>query len=131
MSTENPFLSVIKIWAAAAWADGEIADAEAKALRALINSAELPAADRTTALTWLDSRVELDAAPAAGLSEPARKGVYQAAVRMVSVDKKVTGTEEALLRRLRVALKLDDETVNQLEADVKAFAASKKSQKPS
>ena len=40
---DSPILTLIRTWAAVAWADGKIADAEGEALKRLIDGAELTA----------------------------------------------------------------------------------------
>jgi hypothetical protein len=92
---ENQFLSVIRTWAAMAWADGVVVAAEALAMRKLIESAELTAADRTTAMGFLDTKVELDTTNLAALSVDARKGVYKAACRLAAVDRDLAEPEKA------------------------------------
>jgi len=103
---ENQFLSVIRTWAAMAWADGVVVAAEALAMRKLIESAELSAADRATAMGFLDTKVELDTASLAALSPDARKGVYKAACRLAAVDRDLAEPERALLARMRDGLEL-------------------------
>ncbi len=108
MAEENQFLSVIRIWAAMAWADGVIQDEEAAAMKRLIDTAGLDDADKRTALGFLDSQVELDAGQVAGLAEPARLGIYKAAVRLAGVDKVFADEEKQFLERLRGALDIDE-----------------------
>ncbi len=103
---ENQFLSVIRTWAAMAWADGVVVAAEALAMRKLIESAELSAADRTTAMGFLETKVELDTTNLAALSGDARKGVYKAACRLAAVDRDLAEPERALLAKLRDGLEL-------------------------
>lgn len=103
---ENQFLSVIRTWAALAWADGVVVAAEALAMRKLIESAELSAADRTTAMGFLETKVELDTTNLAALSGDARKGVYKAACRLAAVDRDLAEPERALLAKLRDGLEL-------------------------
>jgi uncharacterized membrane protein YebE (DUF533 family) len=115
---ESQFLSVIRVWAALAWADGVIADQEAAAMRRLIGGAELSEQERDTALSWLEQRVELDTSNIAALSEPARHGIYRAAVRLAGVDLVVADEERAFLVRLREGLGIDGPTAAELEASV-------------
>ncbi len=97
---ESQFLSVIRVWAAMAWADGTIADPESQALRRLIGAAELDAEEKSIANKFLESRVDLDTAGIEALSEDARRGIYRAAARMAAVDGVVATSERALLDRL-------------------------------
>jgi len=88
--SESQHLAVIRVWAAAAWADGTIAKPEAAAMRKLIDaSKELSAADRETALDFLEHKVELEPNAVAGMSEEARQGIYRAAVRLSRIDREV------------------------------------------
>ena len=115
---DSPFLTVIRIWAATAWADGKLADAEAHALRRLIDGAELDDADRATATGFLDAKVELDDAGLAALSLDARRGVYRAACRMAALDREVAPAEREMLTRLRVGLGLPTDVALEIEKSV-------------
>jgi uncharacterized membrane protein YebE (DUF533 family) len=113
---ENQFLSVIRIWAALAWADDVIADQEREAMRRLIDGAELSDDDRETAMSWLDNRVELDTANIKDLTERARHGIYRAAVRLAAVDQDFAAEEKSFLIRLRDGLDIDEDTASRIAA---------------
>ena len=115
---ESQFLSVIRVWAAMAWADGAIADAEAQALRRLIGAAELDDEERTAAYRVLDQRVDLDTANVEGLSEDARRGIYRAACRMAAVDRAIHDDERSLLDRLRDHLGIGAEVARDIESGI-------------
>lgn len=115
---ESPFLHVIRVWAAMAWADGKIADSEADALRRLIGVAELTDAERATADGFLTARVDLDTASLAGLSVDAKKGVYRAACRLAAVDREVVSGERAFLTKLAAGLGLAADAVTEIERSV-------------
>jgi uncharacterized membrane protein YebE (DUF533 family) len=115
---ESQYLSVIRVWAALAWADGKIVDSEAAAMRRLVESADLTDDERKTALSWIQNRVELDTANIAGLSQDARNGIYRAAGRLAAVDLEVADEERAFLERLRIGLEIDEETARKLEKGV-------------
>lgn len=119
---ESQFLSVIRVWAAMAWADGAIADAEAQALRRLIGAAELDDDERTAAYRFLDQRVDLDTANVESLSEDARRGIYRAACRMAAVDKSIAPGERSLLDRLRGHLGIGEEVARDIEAGIPGMA---------
>jgi len=121
---ESQYLSVIRIWAALAWADDVIADAEAAAMKRLVKSADLTDEERETALSWLETKVELDTANIEGLSEEARKGIYRAAARLAAVDLDVAEEERKFLSRLREGLKLGDDDVTEIESSIPALADS-------
>lgn len=116
--TESAYMSVLRVWAAVAWADGVIVPAEAEALRRLVAVAPIQAAEREVALGWLKERVELDTAYVSGLGAEARKGVYQAAVRLAKVDLHMAKEERGLLDRLSSALGLDPAVAREVEAAV-------------
>ncbi len=115
---DSPFLSVIRVWAAMAWADGTVADSEAKALRRLIGAAELTDDERAAAERFLVERVDLDTASVSELSEDARRGIYRAACRMAAVDQEVAASERTLLDSLRGHLGLADEVARDIESGI-------------
>lgn len=115
---ESQILSVIRIWAAVAWADGVMAPAEAESLDRLIRTAELGDDERAAARAFLDTRTELPETYLTDLTPPARRGVYRAACRMAVVDRELAATERALLDRLRGLLGIPADTARELEAEV-------------
>lgn len=120
----SQYLSVIRIWAATAWADGVIADAEAAAMRRLIESADLTDDERATAQGWLENEVELDTAELGELSDDARQGIYRAALRLAAVDLDVDEAERMFLERLRTALEIDEDTAKSIHDSVPAMKPS-------
>lgn len=118
MADENPYLAVIRVWAAMAWADGQVVDKERKALERLIAGAELSESDRTIASGYLTQRVELDGKQFAGMSKYAREGVYRAACKLSAIDKDVAAAERAVLVKLRGVLELDRESADDIERSV-------------
>ena len=121
---ESQFVTVIRTWAAVAWADGVIADAERNALVRLIDGAELTADDRTTAHGFLESKVDLDDTGLKDLSGDARRGIYKAACRMAAVDREVADSERAMLVRLRDALGIAVDDAREIEATIPGVTAS-------
>lgn len=116
METESHYLSVIRVWAALAWADGVIQPAEATAIRRLISRAPmLSAEEREAALGFLQQKVELQPETLTGFSPQLRAGVYRAALQLAHVDKDFAEEERSFLQRLRQALDLDQATVAQIE----------------
>jgi uncharacterized membrane protein YebE (DUF533 family) len=115
---ESQVLSVITMWAAVAWADGVLAEAEAESLRRLIRSAELTADERASALKLLAGKVELPATYLASLGPEARRGVYRAACRMAVVDHVFHQSERMLLDRLRGLLEVPEAVAREIEADL-------------
>ena len=118
MSDESTFLSVIRVWAAVAWADGVIAEAEAEAMKRLIAGADLTDEERTEASGFLTNKVELDTAGIEGLGDSVRHGIYRAAYRLAKVDLAIADEERSFLDRLRTGLNLSSETCSEIEASV-------------
>ncbi|HEX7837495.1 MAG TPA: hypothetical protein VF469_08540 [Kofleriaceae bacterium] len=115
---ESQILSVIRMWAAVAWADGAMAEAEAESLRRLIRTAELTEDERAGARSFVEARTELPEAYLTHLTPEARRGIYRAACRMAMVDRVFSATERALLDRLRNLLSIPAEVAQELEAGV-------------
>lgn len=115
---ETPFLSVIRVWAALAWADGVVQPAEAAAMRRLIDAAELTDDERAIAQTFLAEKVELDTASVAGLGDDARRGIYRAACRLAAVDRDVAAVERSFLVRLRDGLGIGADEAREIEVGI-------------
>ena len=122
--SESQVLSVIKVWAAVAWADGVLALAEAEGLRRLIRGAELTDDERVAAMDLLESPVTLADTDLADLTAEARRGVYRAACRMAVVDHLFSETERALLERLRGVLAVPADIALEIESDIAGLTSS-------
>ena len=121
---ESQFLTVIRIWAAMAWADGVVAEAEASALRRLISGAQLEEAESKLAHSYLENRTDLGEEGLAELSPDARNGIYRAACRMAALDREVAQSERSMLVRLRDALGLSLDNAREIEAGVPGVTVS-------
>lgn len=115
---ESQILSVIRMWAAVAWADGVMAEAEAESLSRLIRHADLTDDERAGAREFVAARTELPETYLTNLTPDARRGVYRAACRMAMVDHEFSVTERALLDRLRNLLGIPADLAQEIEADV-------------
>lgn len=115
---ESQILSVIRMWAAVAWADGQLSETEADSLSRLIRTADLTDDERAGARAFLAQRTELPETYLTNLSPEAKRGVYRAACRLAVVDHVFSVTERALLDRLRGLLGIDAEVALELEAEV-------------
>ena len=110
-------LQIVRLWAAAAWADGKMHPSEAAALKRLIEASDdLDAARRQQAVALLES-ADVDPAEIKALPRDAREGVYRAALGIVKLDGQVTDDERAFLTRLREATDLDAATLARIEAE--------------
>ena len=117
---ESQILSVIRVWAAVAWADGVLAEAEAEGLRRLIRTrrsdgrraqrrARVPRRARSTCPTSYLTN----------LNPEARRGIYRAACRMAVVDHVFAHAERKLLDRLQTAARHSRSiSPQEIEADV-------------
>jgi uncharacterized membrane protein YebE (DUF533 family) len=115
---ESQILSVIRMWAAVAWADGVMSETEADSLGRLIRTADLTDDERAGARAFLQIRTELPQTYLTNLTPEARRGIYRAACRMAVVDHVFSVTERALLDRLRNLLGIPDDVAHEIEADV-------------
>lgn len=115
---ESLMMSAIRVWAAMAWADGVLAEAEAEGLKRLIATAELSPEERTLARTFLDGAQPLPENLLEHAKPEARRGIYRAACRMAVVDHVVADTEKKMLEKLRTILGIATETAQEIEADV-------------
>ena len=115
---ESQILSVIRVWAAVAWADGVLAEAEAEGLRKLIRTADLTDDERRDATQFLAGRIELPNVYLQNLNPESRRGIYRAACRMAVVDHVFAHAERKLLDRLQALLAIPAEIATEIEADV-------------
>lgn len=121
---DSQLLTVIRIWAAMAWADGVVAEAEASALRRLIANAKLAGDDLATAQGYLETRTELEETGLGDLSADARAGIYRAACRVAALDREVADSERAMLIKLRDALGLGLDSAREIEAGIPGVTVS-------
>lgn len=117
MQDEDLFLTVVKLWAATAWADGVLADNERRLLEGVIRGASVREQARATALGFLAARVDLEDTDVGTLSPAERAGVYRTACRMTTVDRHLDAAEKALLQRLAARLGIDAATAASIEAE--------------
>jgi tellurite resistance protein len=115
---ESQILSVIRMWAAVAWADGVMSETEAESLGRLIRHADLTDDERAGAHAFVAARTELPETYLTNLTPDARRGVYRAACRLAIVDRVFSATERALLDRLRNLLGIAVDVAQQIEAEV-------------
>jgi tellurite resistance protein len=121
---ESQILSVIRMWAAVAWADGVMSETETESLSRLIRTADLTDAERAAARSFIETRTGLPETYLTNLTPEARRGVYRAACRMAVVDHVFSVTERALLDRMRNLLGVPAEIAREIEAEVPGIADS-------
>ena len=112
-------LTILRMWAGAAWADGELHPSEEAALRRLIDASEeeLGKDGKATALALLSAPPVVKPEEVGKLASASREGVYRAALGIVRLDGKVTGDEEAWVVRLRERLNLDPAVLAKIDAE--------------
>lgn len=115
---ESQILNVIRVWAAVAWADGMLAEAEADGLRRLIRGADLSGEERQWAMAFLEQRIDLPDLYMQNLNPESRRGIYRAACRMAMVDHVFAHAERKMLDRLQRLLGIPLEIAQEIEADV-------------
>jgi uncharacterized membrane protein YebE (DUF533 family) len=118
---ESQIMTVIRMWAAIAWADGLLAETEAEGLRRLIASAELSDDERREAGAFLASRTTLGDTYLDAMKPEARRGIYRAACRMAIVDKIFAVSERKVLDRIRHQLGIPADIADEIEADVSSL----------
>jgi tellurite resistance protein TerB len=110
--------TIVRLWAAAAWADGVLHPAEAAALRRLIDASDdLGGERRAEALALLDGPPDVKLDEVQALGPVAREGVYRAALGIVRLDGKVTADEEEWVAKLRNRLHFDETILKKIEAE--------------
>jgi uncharacterized membrane protein YebE (DUF533 family) len=114
---ESQTLSVVRLWAAIAWADGTIAEREREVLRRMIGLANFDPDEARLAEGLLTERSDISDAIANPelLADDAKAGIYRAACRMAMVDDELAPTERALLDQLRDKLQLAHDRARQIE----------------
>lgn len=122
---ESQVLSVIRMWAAVAWADGEMADTELESLSRLIRTADLTDSERIAARGFLDARTGLPETYLTTLTPEAKRGVYRAACRMAVVDHVFSVTERSMLDRMRNLLGIPPEAARDIETEIPGMLTSR------
>jgi uncharacterized membrane protein YebE (DUF533 family) len=115
---ESQILSVIRMWAAVAWADGMMSETERESLSRLIRTADLTDEERAAARTFIETNTGPPETYLTDLTPEARRGVYRAACRMAVVDHVFSATERALLDRMRDLLGIPAAITQEIEAEV-------------
>jgi uncharacterized membrane protein YebE (DUF533 family) len=115
---ETQIVSVIRVWAAVAWADGVLAESEAEGLRRLIRNADLTSDERTAASKFIENKVALPETNLQNVNAEARRGIYRAACRMAIVDHVFAHAERKMLDKLQGMLGIPKEIAHEIEADI-------------
>lgn len=109
--------AIARLWAAAAWADGELHPAEAAAYHRFLEAAGLDEAQKQQAEGFLAKQPAVSFDEVEKLSTPAKEGLYRAIIGLVLIDGKVTDDELQFVTRLRDQLALDPATIQRIESE--------------
>jgi len=104
MNDSKHLLTAIKAWAAVAWADGKIVDAERLTMSAIISVAKISDEDRVIAMAWLDEPVKLDDLSLDRIPASERLHIYSVACGVAAMDKDIAAAERTFLDKLATAL---------------------------
>jgi uncharacterized tellurite resistance protein B-like protein len=117
-AAESQILDVIRVWAAIAWADGELQAPEAEGLRRLVRNADLTDEERAAASKFLAEPVAMPETYLTSLTPIERRGVYRAGCKVAVVDHVLTLTERRVLDRLRELLGIPEEDAKEIEEGI-------------
>jgi uncharacterized membrane protein YebE (DUF533 family) len=106
MNESKHLLTAIKTWAAVAWADGKLVEAERVTMKALIATARLTDAERTIAAAYLDEPVKLSDLALERIPPGERLHIYSVACGVSAMDQDIAKAERVFLDRLAAALEL-------------------------
>jgi uncharacterized membrane protein YebE (DUF533 family) len=104
----NRTLTSIKVWAAAAWADGMVLEEEALAMELIIAAAPISDDERELARRWIKTPVTLEDLDLSTIPREERLVLYTEACKLVGVDHYIASAERGFLFRLGNALALDE-----------------------
>lgn len=113
----NESFAIARLWAAAAWADGELHPSEAAAYYRFLEAAGLDDAQKQQAEGFLAKKPAVSFDEVEQLSTPAKEGLYRAIIGLVLIDGKVTDDELQFVTRLRDQLALDPATIARIESE--------------
>lgn len=102
-------LTAIKTWAAVAWADGKIVEAERLTMKAIVAVARITDVEREVAAAWLDEPVKLSDLALERIPPSERLHIYSVACGVSALDKDVAKAERVFLDKLATALGLSAE----------------------
>jgi uncharacterized membrane protein YebE (DUF533 family) len=109
-TSDNSVLLALKVWFAAAWADGVITDEEEAGMRQVIEVAKLGEEEKKVARGWLTKKVSLDDINVSQIPPDDRLNIFTAALGVVAMDNEVAAAEHHFIERLQIALRIDDQT---------------------
>jgi uncharacterized membrane protein YebE (DUF533 family) len=106
MNESKHLLTAIKTWAAVAWADGKIVEAERMTMKAIIAAAKISDEERTIAAAYLDEPVKLADLALDRIPASERIHIYSVACGVSAMDKDIAKSERVFLDRLAAALEI-------------------------
>jgi uncharacterized membrane protein YebE (DUF533 family) len=116
MSDTKHLLTAIKTWAAVAWADGKIVEAERMTLKAIIAAARITDDERKIAAVWIDEPVKLADLNLDRIPPSERIHIYSVACGMSAMDKEIAAAERSFLDKLATALDISADDAKKARA---------------
>jgi len=123
--SQKPFLEAVRIWAAAAWADGELDAKEAAMVRGMIVAGPLDEQEQALASTWLHARVHVDSIDLGRVSAAGRRDIFLSAVRVALADGRLVRMERSFLAQLQRMLDIDADTAKDVVRGARDELAAK------
>jgi uncharacterized membrane protein YebE (DUF533 family) len=111
MSDQDHLFLAVKVWAAAAWADGKISEEEAIAMKAIVHAGRMNDAQRAEATTWISEPVKFEDLQLARIPASERLHIFSVACGVATLDREVAKAEKAFLDRLAKALQLSADDI--------------------
>jgi uncharacterized membrane protein YebE (DUF533 family) len=109
MDNTRHLLTAIKTWAAVAWADGKLVEAERLTMKAIIAAARISDDERKIAAVWLDEPVQLSDVALDRIPPSERLQIYSVACGVSTMDKEIAAAERTFLGKLATALGISAE----------------------
>jgi len=106
MNDSKHLLTAIKAWAAVAWADGKIVEAERMTMNAIIAVARISDDEKKIAAAFLDEPVKLEDLALERIPNTEKVHIYSVACGVAAMDKDIAAAERTFLDKLATALSI-------------------------
>ncbi len=116
MNDTRHLLTAIKTWAAVAWADGKLVEAERITMKAIIAASKISDEERKIATTWLDEPVKLADVALDRIPPDERVHIFSVACGVSAMDKDIAAAERVFLDKLATALGISAEDARKARA---------------
>lgn len=116
MNESKHLLTAVKAWAAVAWADGKIVEAERLTMNAIISVAKLTDDEKAIATAFLDEPVKLEDLALDRIPNDEKIHIYSVACGVANMDKDIAQAERTFLDKLASALQLGPDDAKKARA---------------